>query len=53
MAVLADDVDARARVKAKFGIGDDRRLITAFRLGIAPARTLPPKPRLGLDDLIV
>lgn len=53
MAVLADDVDARARVKAEFGIGDDRRLITAFRLGIAPARTLPPKPRLRLDDLIV
>lgn len=53
MAVLADDVEARTRVKAEFGIGDDRRLITAFRLGIAPARTLPPKPRLRLDDLIV
>lgn len=53
MAVLADDVDARERLQAAFGIGDDRRLITAFRLGIAPVRDLAPKPRLGLDDLIV
>lgn len=53
MAVLADDVEARRRVKATFGIGDNRRLITAFRLGIAPDRDLSPKPRLGLDDLIV
>ncbi|WP_426017092.1 hypothetical protein [Brevundimonas sp. DWR2-3-1b1] len=53
MAVLADDVDARACVKADFDIGSDRRLITAFRLGIAPARDLAPKPRLGLDALIV
>lgn len=53
MAVLADDVEARARVQADFGIGDDRRLITAFRLGVAPARDLTPKPRLPLDTLIV
>ena len=53
MAVLADDVEARDRVKADFGIGDDRCLITAFRLGIAPVRDLAPKPRLELDTLIV
>ena len=53
MAVLADDPDARERVQADFGIGDDRRLITAFRLGIAPKRDLQPKPRLGLETLIV
>lgn len=53
MAVLADDVEARARLQADFEIGSDRRLITAFRLGIAPARELAPKPRLGLDALIV
>jgi hypothetical protein len=53
MAVLADDVGARERVKTNFNIGDDRRLITAFRLGIAPDRDLAPKPRLGLDVLIV
>ncbi|WP_426024764.1 hypothetical protein [Brevundimonas sp. TSRC1-1] len=53
MAVLADDSDARARLQVDFGVGVDRRLITAFRLGIAPVRDLPPKPRLGLDALIV
>lgn len=53
MAVLADDVEARRRVKTTFGIGVDRRLITAFRLGIMPDRALSPKSRLGLDDLIV
>jgi len=53
MAVLADDAEARERVQADFGIGGDRRLITAFRLGVAPVRDLAPKPRLGLDALIV
>ncbi|GLK50041.1 hypothetical protein GCM10017620_30150 [Brevundimonas intermedia] len=53
MAVLADDVEARERLQADFGIGGHRRLITAFRLGIAPAHDLAPKPRLGLDALIV
>lgn len=53
MAVLADDVEARESIQADFGIGSDRRLITAFRLGIAPDRDLAPKPRLGLDTLIV
>jgi hypothetical protein len=53
MAVLADDVEARAQVQTDFGIGDDRRLITAFRLGVAPTRDLAPKPRLPLKTLIV
>lgn len=53
MAVLADDPEARATVQAAFGIGGDRRLITAFRLGVAPDRNLAPKPRLGLETLIV
>jgi hypothetical protein len=53
MAVLADDSEARARLQADFGMGGDRRLITAFRLGIAPVRDLPPKPRLGLDAVVV
>jgi hypothetical protein len=53
MAVLADDPEARKSVQTDFGIGGDRRLITAFRLGIAPDRDLPPKPRLVLATLIV
>jgi len=53
MAVLADDPEARAKVQTAFGIGGDRRLITAFRLGVSPDRNLPPRPRLGLETLIV
>lgn len=53
MAVLADDTKARESLQADFGIGGERRLITAFRLGVAPARDLAAKPRLGLDALIV
>ena len=53
MAVLADDPEARGKVRADFGIGEDYRLITAFRLGIAPDHDLSPKPRLGLETLIV
>lgn len=53
MAVLADDAKARESLQADFGIGGERRLITAFRLGVAPARDLAAKPRLGLDALIV
>ena len=53
MAVLADDAATRERLQAEFGIEGDRRLITAFRVGIAPARDVTPKPRLELDTLIV
>jgi hypothetical protein len=52
MAVLADDSQASATVAARFDLGPGRRLITAFRLGVAPSRALPPKPRLPLDVLI-
>lgn len=53
MAVLADDPGARASLQHEHGIGADRRLITAFRLGVAPDRDLPPKPRLDVEALIV
>lgn len=53
MAVLADDPETRETVQADFGIGTDRRLITAFRLGIAPDRGVSPRPRLALETLIV
>ncbi|WP_184719980.1 hypothetical protein [Caulobacter sp.] len=53
MAVLADDLDAAATLAREYGLGPDRRLITAFRLGLAPRRDLPPKPRLPLDSLIL
>jgi hypothetical protein len=53
MAVLADDPAASAILAAEFGLGPDRRLITVFRLGLAPARRLPAKPRLPLEILIL
>lgn len=53
MAVLADDPEARTSLQREYGVGDNRRLITAFRLGVAPDRALPPKPRLSVDALIV
>jgi hypothetical protein len=53
MAVLADDETASASLKAEYGLGPDRRLITAFRLGLAPARRLTPKPRLPVESLIL
>jgi hypothetical protein len=53
MAVLADDVEMRETIAREFGVPTGRRLITAFRLGVAPQRTLPPKPRLDVTSLIV
>lgn len=52
MAVLADDAEASSILAAEFGLGADRRLITAFRLGVAPERRLAPKPRLPFAELI-
>jgi hypothetical protein len=52
MAVLADDLEVRSTTSAEFGIPPERRLITAFRLGLAPSRKLGPKPRLSVVELI-
>lgn len=52
MAVLADDVPTRTEIAAAFAIPPGRRLITAFRLGIAPPRKLGPKPRLPSAALL-
>jgi hypothetical protein len=53
MAVLADDPVARDAVSARHGVASGRRLITAFRLGRAPACDRGPKPRLPTQSLIV
>ncbi|MBI1685577.1 nitroreductase family protein [Caulobacter hibisci] len=53
MAVLADDPETSATLAAEYGLSPDCRLITAFRLGVAPQRALPPKPRLSLETLIL
>jgi len=52
MAVLADDEQTRALIAAEFDIPPGRRLITTFRLGLAPVRQLGPKPRLPVEMLL-
>ncbi len=53
MAVLADDTKSRATVVTEFNVPVGRRLITAFRIGVAPVRSNPPKPRLPVEALVV
>ncbi|HEX3675682.1 MAG TPA: hypothetical protein VHU87_15530 [Rhizomicrobium sp.] len=52
MAVLADDPETRAIIAREFDVPPGRRLITAFRLGIAPPRDITPKPRLSATALL-
>jgi len=51
MSVLADDPQIRTLVAGAFGLASDRRLITAFRLGVVPGRS-PVGARLPVDELI-
>jgi hypothetical protein len=53
MAVLADDLQARAVITTEFGVPAERRLITAFRVGASPPISRGPKPRLNISSLIV
>jgi hypothetical protein len=53
MSVLADDVEISAIIGREFALPEGRRLINAFRLGVPPARTLGPKPRLPRATLVV
>jgi len=53
MAVLADDLATREIIAREFSTPPAHRLITAFRVGLAPARQLAPKPRLPVSALIV
>jgi hypothetical protein len=53
MAAMADDPQIRAAIASEFQLPPGRRLITAFRLGLAPARSLGAKPRLPVADLLV
>lgn len=52
MAALADDPKAASEMARSFSLPAGRRLITALRVGRAPERNLPPKPRLPVAELI-
>jgi hypothetical protein len=53
MAILADDKPTRAIIAREFHLPSSRRLITAFRVGVAPVRLPTPKPRLPAKALLV
>ena len=53
MSVLADDEEIRATVAREFDIPGSRRLINAFRLGVAPKRIDGAKARLQRSSLVV
>ncbi|HTM77579.1 MAG TPA: hypothetical protein VL133_08130 [Devosia sp.] len=52
MAVLADGPEATAELKARYGIAEDRRLITAWRTGMLPAGAMVRRERLPAAALI-
>lgn len=54
MSVLADSAAAAAQVKSAYGIAEERKLVTAFRVGRLPENArLPARVRLPVDELIV
>jgi hypothetical protein len=53
MAVLADDLATRSVIAREFATPAGQRLITGFRVGVAPIRSLGPKPRLPVSALLV
>jgi len=52
MSVLADDHDAAAELGARYGLADDRRLITAWRVGLVPPGQSLKRERLPAAALI-
>ena len=52
MAVLADHEDIAAQVMKRFGVPGDRRLITAFRVGVV-CKAAAPRVRLPVAETIL
>jgi hypothetical protein len=53
MAVLGDDPEAAAELRARYRVPGDRRIITAWRTGALPAGAQVARERLPVDALIV
>lgn len=53
LAALADDRDAARDLCKKYGIGPERRLVSAFRVGRLGAKQPAPRARLPLDEILV
>ena len=52
MSVLADLPAANAALRARHGVGDDKRLVSVMRIGAPVAPTMPPRVRLPAVELI-
>jgi hypothetical protein len=52
MSVLADDHDTATELMARYGVADDRRLITAWRTGMVPPGASLRRERLPAQALI-
>jgi hypothetical protein len=52
MSVLADDHDAAAELGARYGLADDRRLITVWRTGLVPPGHTLKRERLPAAALV-
>jgi len=53
MAALADDAQTSGLVAKLIGLADDRRIVSAFRIGRRPAHDTVPRARIATADLIV
>lgn len=53
LAALADDRDAARDLCSTYGIGPERRLVSAFRVGRLGAKQPAPRARLPLNEILV
>ncbi len=53
LAALADEPQANAWARAAVGIPNDRRIVSAFRIGRRPPGSVPPRARLPLGELLI
>lgn len=53
LAALADDVSIARALCSSNGIGPERRLVSAFRVGPLGTQKASPRARLSLDDVLV
>ncbi|MEH3041561.1 MAG: hypothetical protein PGN21_16050 [Sphingomonas paucimobilis] len=53
LAAIADDPDVAAELGRAAGLDDDRRIVSAFRIGRRPAGAAPARARRPMTELIV
>lgn len=53
MSALVDSPQGAGYLRQRYAIGGDRRIVNAFRVGLASGDALPPTPRLPAEELLV